>query len=353
MYSFELHRRIRKFFAESEKFRAFLTVVAELAKSAEAMTSSIAQIAAGGAVQNEGAARLNAHLARVHQITSATISQRQFFKGLEHFQAALAQFQFSQPQSPELINSLKQQIEDFSDLYDVFITNGTASNALPVVLAAQELNIKLQTLMQSLQMVDDLVGNHDVAGSAEAPLTIWLPAHFDLKDFGRRLLAVQALYTELCMLLSISESDHPLRISKIESGSLWVKVFGESKVIDLLVSFVKETASWMYRNHTTEGKVSAMPLKVEAIDALLGLSTRLQAAGIDTSSMDAHIQKSAFVIAKDLGVLLDGQATITINDQTISASADFTQALGKQSDTPRLGNQDAESLPTLRSVLPD
>lgn len=67
MYSFELHRRIRKFFAESEKFRAFLTVVAELAKSAEAMTSSIAQIAAGGAVQNEGAARLNAHLARVHQ----------------------------------------------------------------------------------------------------------------------------------------------------------------------------------------------------------------------------------------------------------------------------------------------
>ncbi len=157
-------------------------------------------------------------------MTSATFSQRHLFKGLEHFQAALTQLQLSQPQSPELILSLKQHIEAFSDLYDVFITNGTGLNALPVVLAAQDLNVKFQTLMQSLQMIENLVGNHDVAGSAEAPITIWLPAHFDLKDFGRRLLAVQALYTELCMLLSVSESDHPLRISKIESGSLWVKV---------------------------------------------------------------------------------------------------------------------------------
>ncbi|WP_251962116.1 hypothetical protein [Pseudomonas sp. Marseille-Q5299] len=118
-------------------------------------------------------------------------------------------------------------------------------------------------------------------------------------------------------------------------------------MIDLLISFVKETASWMYKNHTTEGKVSAMPLKVEAVDALLGLSTKLQAAGIDKSAMDAHIQKSAFVIARDLGVLLDGQATITINDQTISAGSEFTQALGRQSDTPRLESLDGELLPTL------
>ena len=352
MYSFELHRRIGQLFADLEKFYPFLFVVEELAKSAEAMSGPMAQIAVGGGPQNEGATRLNAHLARVHKTTS-TISQRQFFKALEHFQAALAQLTFSQPQSPELIQSLKQQIETFSDLYDVFITNGTGSNALPVVLAAQVLNAKLQAFMQSLQMFDEFVGNHDVAGSAEAPLTIWLPAHFDLKDFGRRLLAVQALYSELCMLLSVSESDYPLRISKIESGSLWAKVFGESKVIDLLISFVKDTASWMYRNHTTEGKVSAIPLKIEAIDALLGLSTKLQAAGMDTSAMDAHIQKSAFVIAKDLGVLLDGQASITINDQTISAGAESTQALGRQSGTPRLGNQDAESLPSPDSHLSD
>lgn len=353
MYSFELHRRIGQFFAESEKFRPFLDVVAELAKSADAMSGTLAKIAAGGGTQNEGAARLNAHLARVHQAISATISQRQFFKALEHFQAALAQLQVSQPESPELILKLKQQIEAFSDLYDVFITNGTGPNALPVVLAAQDLNVKLQTFLQSLEMFDQLVGNHDVAGSAEAPLTIWLPAHFDLKDFGRRLLSIQALYSELCMLLSISESDYPLRISKIESGSLWAKVFGESKVIDLLTSFVKETASWMYRNHTTEGKVSAMPLKIEAIDALLGLSTKLQAAGLDTSAMDEHIQKSAFLIAKDLGVLLDGQASITINDQTISAGAEFTQKLSLQSKTPRLGNQEAKSPPSPSSPLSD
>ncbi|MFJ2334211.1 hypothetical protein [Pseudomonas helleri] len=353
MNSFELQRRIEQFFAESEKFSPFLVVVAELAKSAETMSGPMAKISAGGGLQHEGAALLYDHLSRVHKRTSATISQRQFFKALEHFQAALVQLNFSQPHSPEVVLSLKQQIEDFSDLYDVFITNGIGPNALPVVLAAQVLNVKLQTFIQSLQMFDEFVCNHDVAASAEAPLTIWLPAHFDLKDFGQRLLAVNALYSELCMLLSVSESEYPLRISKIESGSLWAKVFGQSKVIDLLTSFIKDTASWMYRNHTTEGKVSAIPMKVEAIDALLGLSTKLEAAGIDTSAMNAHIQKSSFVIARDLAVLLDGQASITINNQTVSAGAEFTHALGLQSGKPRLGNQDADPQPSLGSHLSD
>ncbi len=35
--------------------------------------------------------------------------------------------------------------------------------------------------------------------------------------------------------MSVSESQHPIRIPKIESGSMWVKLFGELWVIDLLV----------------------------------------------------------------------------------------------------------------------
>lgn len=353
MYSFEIHRKIENFFARSEQFSPFLKVIAQLAKSAEEMSGPMAKIAAGGGAQNDGAARLNNHLARVHPATSATISHRQFFKSLEHFQIALAELQFSHTPSSELIQDLRNQIEAFSDLYDVFITSGTGTNALPVVLGAQDLHPRLATLRQSLQMFERLVGNLDVAGSAEAPLEICLPAHLDLKDFGQRLLAVQALYSEICMLLSVSEIDHPLRISKIESGSLWAKVFGESRVIGLLVSCVKETASWLYRNHTTEGKVSAVPQKIEAIDAMLGLSARLQAVGMDTSEMNAHIQKSAFLIAKDLGVLLDGQGSITINDQTIAADAHFMHALSKQPNTPLLENQDTGNPPSLGAPLAD
>lgn len=349
MQSFEFQRTIERFFGESEKFQPFITVVSELAKAADGMTDFIKRISLGGSSQNDGAAHLHNHLARVHQATSS-ISQRQFFKALEHFQSALSQFQPAQSQNSDLIPDLRHEIERFSDLYDVFITNGSGVNALPVILAARDLNNKFLTLMGSLQMVDEFVGNHDIAGSAEAALAIWLPAHFDLGDFARRLLAVQGLYSELCMLLSVSESEHPLRVSKIESGSLWAKLFGESRVIGLLVSFVQATASWMYRNFTAEGKVSAIPLKIEAIDALLGLTSRLKEAGINTSEMEAHIEKSAFKISRDLTALLDGQASITVNDKTISAGAELTKAISQQAMTPRIGSSGNDT-PTGESSL--
>lgn len=326
MHSFELQRRIERFFAGSEKFQPFFTVISELAGLAEGMTGYLEKISRGGQAQNDGAANINSHLAGVHQTTSK-VSQRQFFKALDHFQTTLSEFHPTQFSQVELLAELEQEIEDFSVIYDTFITRGSATNALPVILAARALFTRLQMLLRSFELFDELIGNHDIAGSSEEPLTLWLPAHFDLGGFARRLLATQTLYSELCMLLSISEHDHPLRISKIESGSLWAKFFGESRVIGLIASFVEQSALWMYRNHTAEGKITSVSMKIEAVDAMLGLTARLKEAGLKTEGMDAHIEKSAFVISRDLAILLDGQSSITVNEKVISASTEHNRAL--------------------------
>lgn len=324
MHAFELQQSIDRFFAELDSFQPFTAVLSALAVAAEQMNSQLTGLAEGGGRQNEAAGHIHSHLATINR-TVAKGNHRQFFRALEHFQRSVAEIQPSPAPRTQLISQLNAQIEEFSGLYDAFLSHQTGKNALPLVLSAQRLQTELQLLFGLLQLFRESVATHDIPSSSEAPLALWLPAHLDLADFARRLLALQSLYSELCMLLSVSESDHPLRISKIESGSLWAKMFGESRVVGMMVSFVEQTASWMFRNYTTEGKLTSIPRKVEVIDSLLGLTKRLNDAGLDTSGMQAHIEKSAVAISKELAVLLDGQASVTVNDQTISVGLELSK----------------------------
>ncbi|WP_122468922.1 hypothetical protein [Pseudomonas viridiflava] len=81
-----------------------------------------------------------------------------------------------------------------------------------------------------------------------------------------------------------------------------------------------------------------IPQKVEAIDELLGLTSRLHPAGIDTSEMDEHISKSAMVLATELSNLLDKQTNVTINGESISAGADLARKISQQDAPPTIGS---------------
>lgn len=342
MHAFELQRAISRVFADFDSYKPFLSAVAALAKSSEVMHEHLPWVAQGGEKLNQGAGRILAHLAQAHQ-TTATINNRQFFRALEHFQRSITQLQPSPTSRTQLISHLNEQIEQFAGLYDTFLSGQSGDRALPLILAAQNLQAQLEVFLDSLQLFEEAVGMNDIPNSAEAPLAIWLPSHLDLSDFARRLLALQSLYSELCMLLSVAEADHPLRISKIESGSLWARVFGESRVIGMMVNFVEQTASWIYRTYTSEGKLASVPRKIEAIDSLLGLTQRLQEAGLDTSEMQAHIEKSAVAISKDLAVLLDGQPSITVNEHVISIGTELSKGYLEGTMPLRLQGQRASN----------
>lgn len=323
MHAFELQIHISKLFAELESTRPFTEALSALAQSAKVMESNLTGIAIGSDQMHQAANQIHVHLSQVSQTTSA-INQRQFFRALEHFQRGIAQLLPYTPKN-QLIANLDANIEQFSAVYDEFISKQSGRKALPLVMAARSLETQIGVFFDSLQILDELIGAYDIPGSTEGSLAILLPSHLSLTSFANRLLALQSMYTELCMLLSVSESDYPLRISKIESGSLWAKVFGESRIVAMIASFLEQTASWMYRTYTTEGKLASIPRKVEAIDAVLSLTQRLNDAGFDTSQMKEHIEKSAVALSKSLDTILDGQPSLTVNDQTISLASELTK----------------------------
>ncbi|MGO4390535.1 hypothetical protein AB4Z46_04175 [Variovorax sp. M-6] len=348
MHAFELQRNIDRFSSEIESFQPFFATVSALAKAAEGINASLEGLAVGGTKLNESAGHIHNLLAGVNQSIPKG-NHRQFFRALEHFQRAVAELQSS---PSELITKLNAQVENFSSLYDTFLSNQGGKYSLPLVLAAQQLQAKIELIFDLLQLFEESVASHDVPSGLETSLALWLPAYTNLTDFAQRLLALQSLYSELCMLLSISEVEHPLRISKIESGSLWAKVFGESKVIGMMASFVEQTASWLYRNYTNEGKLAAIPRKVETIDALLGLTTRLNAAGFDTESMQEHIEKSAVAISKDLAILLEGQPSVTVNEKTISVGTELGKLLLQKSESLRLDGPASSNQDGSAAMLP-
>lgn len=335
MHTYEFQKTINRLFADPDDIAPFTNALSVLAQSVQVVVSHLGAIAEGGDKVNQGAGQIFGYLANAHRITSK-VNNRHFFRALEHFQGIISQFQPAHTPNSKLILNLNAKVDEFAGLYDTFLSHQNAKSALPMILAAHNLHTTIVTLIDTLQFFEESVGMYDVPASSEASLAILLPEHLGLADFANRLQALQSLYSELCMLLSISESNHPLRISKIESGSLWAKVFGEATVVGLIATFMKETASWLYRTYTREGRLASIPRKIESIDSMLGLTSRLKEAGLDTSAIERHIEKSALALSKSLATLLDGQSSVTVNEQTISVGSEAIKILLERSAPPRL-----------------
>lgn len=122
--------------------------------------------------------------------------------------------------------------------------------------------------------------------------------------------------------MKVSTESYPLRIYKIESGSFLAKLIGHDKVIDLLARLIDRSVGFLHRNFTTEGKIAAIPTKVDSLNSVLGFSNQLQAHGVDVRNLRDEIAKGAVFVAQDLNKLLKGQPAVRVNAEVHSIAAD-------------------------------
>jgi hypothetical protein len=149
---------------------------------------------------------------------------------------------------------------------------------------------------------------------------------------------LEARYEELCRLLDLSPNEYPLEIIKVEVGSLWLRIFGESRVISLISRFIESTASYLYRNFTSEGKLTAIPQKVDVINSILKLSDNLEQSGIDNSVLKENIQQSSIIVAQQLNQLLAGEPVVNVNGEVYSVGEAWEKRFLKESRTRFIGS---------------
>ena len=152
-----------------------------------------------------------------------------------------------------------------------------------------------------------------------------MDSELNLEQFALKVLAIQALYAELCQIANISPEQYPLTIIQLEAGSLLSELSGIPKIIDLMDKLITDSISFLHRSFTREGKISQIPRSVEKIEYILHLRNELRDAGFETLGLDEQINKSSVIIAKNLNVLLLKEAKVVVNRKEYSLNKEQTQ----------------------------
>lgn len=257
----------------------------------------------------------------------ALIQPKLFFLSIGRLKTVFSFLQQNLNQENVFINNINSQITEFEDVYQKFIQDYSYSSTVELVNSGTNMFHSLKSIEDVTNLIEINLKNNYEHDSSLGCFSLLLHSEYTYNDFITKLEILQKIYSELCFLLHISESDFPLRIAKIESGSLFVKIFGEPKVIQIISDLIKDTIGFLYRNTTTEGKIESIPRKTEAIESILKLREKLQEAGLEVDELNESIEKSAILIAEDLNGLLVGERGVELNGEILQAGNYKTQKL--------------------------
>jgi hypothetical protein len=248
--------------------------------------------------------------------TLRTINIRLFYMSLEHVSNTLDQAHSDN--NFRIISDIKVCIQNFDKSYQNYIETKTQSNTIKMICLANDLVIMLKSFKNSILFYNtNLIENSSIQKN-QAELSIQLSSKMSFSQFSRKIVTIEKMYEETCLLLEISTTDFPLLIQKIESGSLFSKVVGHTAVIGLIVTFLQSSAGYLYRNYTDEGKVEAIPKKIEALNKMLDFSNKLKKAGVKTKDIEDTLKKSGVTLSNQINDLLDGEPKVIINDKKYS-----------------------------------
>ena len=215
--------------------------------------------------------------------------------------------------------------------YDEFIKESTPSRTVRLMEVASSFITVTSFAREFLVDLRSMLIPPAEVSPDEREVSMFLSGITDFSEVLTKLRAVQEIYDELSQLFEVSTSQHPLRVIKLETGSLWLRLVGESRVIGLLISLVERSVSFMHRNYTDEGKLASLPRQVEAAEAILRLSEQLEAANCDTSRMKENLEKSAVIISQRLNDLLVREPRVVINGKEFSVGHELEEKFLRES----------------------
>lgn len=330
--------RVEKVFEKAVYLDECLQLVSEHFGQLEECLKSLSK---GGAAPGKAHQELASVLQQVRGKANA-FDPRELFKAID-----ILSHEFTWGSVSKLLaesNQLRidKSLSEFSQKYTDYIKSYSHDSAIEFVNCSTILREKLRWYLAGLTVFRQESQEQEIDLSKYAEISILFTSTMSLHEFASKLRALERLYRELCMLLDISLTEYPLQIIKIESGSLWAKVFGHPVVIPFIKDVLYKGFGFAYRNFTKEGKLSAIPQKVENVEAILELSNKLEASGVDVKEINDHLRKSTVSIAKDMNVLISGEAEVCIDNEVISVGQEVQKSLVESKEVLQL-NHDLDS----------
>jgi hypothetical protein len=240
--------------------------------------------------------------------------------------------------------TLARSFVDFVSVYETFIERYAPDDTLALLKAARRLRIALNARREVFNQIKAaLMSTPSINFDAQTEaitLVLYSPTQH-LSKLVSKLNALTIIYAELCRVSNVSESANPLTAAKVESGSLWTKLVGESQVIKLMTDLIRSGVQFLHRQYTKEGKLSSVTTKIDIIETNILLEQRMRSLGYDTANMREDIQKAGAVIAKQTVVLLEGEGVLSLNGERFSVGEELEKQFLENSKTlllPATGN---------------
>lgn len=225
-------------------------------------------------------------------------------------------------------SDLIEDLSVFEDKYDQYIRSYSKSDTIEIMHAAVKISSLIEGYKKTFQIF--LGCTHPVESDSELKeFSVIFEGVFSMKEIGVKITAFYELYSAIANLIELESKE--ISSYKIESGSLWIKIFGDIKVIEFILSFMRDAAAYIHRNYTREGKIAELPTHFAALDQAIHMSEKLKAHGIDTTDFDARITVASVSVANNMNKLLGGTEHMVINGESLEGSKKQVLSLPKPS----------------------
>lgn len=286
-------------------------------------------VAVGKTIDGKDGAAITQYL-RSLQSEVRAIKARSLFLAIEETKDALSSLEDSLGGGDEAApRRAKRLLQQFSDTYESFLETPSPRTVYTFVLSADMLRTALVTVASTLTAVKTRLGGDSLEQPDRNHLSILMPSPVDFGDFTDKLLAVRDSYESVGRMFAGGEELEPMRIGKVESGSMWVWVSGERETIRCLAAAFVNHARWIYRRRDATGPLPT-PTTNEAIE-LLDLTGSLTAAGRETANLAGAIESVSVQVASAAGVLVRGQPELVINGDQVSVAEESRERFLEES----------------------
>lgn len=246
--------------------------------------------------------------------------------------------QFGNFEDSKSINNLISSVEDCSNCIFHF------SNTLVISMA--EITDLIRSIDTAIKEIDDIfykkdflnninsaIESNECVYEESATLAIRMyRSQIELSEMANYMTVINNIYERTCTIFNVSPSEYKLIPIKIESGSWYEKLLGNSKVVGFVIELLNRCISYIYRNYTAEGKLGNQENKIETLMKEIKLIDLCEEHGIDTETAKQELKDNLNVLCADTYKLTTGNNKIAINDKIYDIGCELSQALLENSN---------------------
>lgn len=276
-------------------------------------------------VPNQSAENANALTSTV---SSSVVQLRQLhpsltFKALHSAESDVLNLMESMPpESRKPFENLLSAIEEFDEAFSDWLGKNDVATGVHALDVGADLFRELEAVRGGISALVKSPEELAPLSAGEEVLTLELAGEHTISNISQILHGIQESYSALSHLADVSEAEYPLRVLRLETGSLWVQIAGNKTVIGALATFIGSTAKFLFDRFRSTGKV---PKGTEQLKTLLEIRERMAAHGLNTTLADQELEAVYVKLARNLARIVGAAPQVEVNGEVISVSKELEE----------------------------